>query len=135
MKQQVPINPALLRWARCAAGLSLKDAAARAKITALRRPKNQTSVTPEDRLASWEDGRTSPSISQLKALANAYRRPFVTFFSQNRLQRWLHWRTIAPFPTPQSKARSLRHSNDVYSSCTASCAPSPKKSRLKPCPL
>lgn len=80
MKQQVPINPALLRWARCAAGLSLKDAAARAKITALRRPKNQTSVTPEDRLASWEDGRTSPSISQLKALANAYRRPFVTFF-------------------------------------------------------
>jgi len=72
MKQQVPINPALLRWARCAAGLSLKDAAARAKITALRRPKNQTSVTPEDRLASWEDGRTSPSISQLKALANAY---------------------------------------------------------------
>ena len=58
MKQQVPINPALLRWARCAAGLSLKDAAARAKITALRRPKNQTSVTPEDRLASWEDGRT-----------------------------------------------------------------------------
>ena len=80
MKQQVPINPALLRWARCAAGLSLKDAAARAKITALRRPKNQTSVTPEDRLASWEDGRTSPSISQLKALVNAYRRPFVTFF-------------------------------------------------------
>lgn len=80
MKQQVPINPALLRWARCAAGLSLKDAAARAKITALCRPKNQTSVTPEDRLASWEDGRTSPSISQLKALANAYRRPFVTFF-------------------------------------------------------
>ena len=35
MKQQVPINPALLRWARCAVGLGLKDAAARAKITAL----------------------------------------------------------------------------------------------------
>ncbi len=78
MPKAIPVNPALLRWARCTAGLSLTDAVVRAKITRL--CKDEEAVTAEDRLASWEEGRTSPSFLQLKALAKAYCRPLVTFF-------------------------------------------------------
>lgn len=78
MPKAIPVNPALLRWARCTAGLSLTDAVVRAKITRL--CKDKEPVTAEDRLAFWEEGRTSPSLPQLKALAKVYCRPLVTFF-------------------------------------------------------
>lgn len=78
--QIIPVNPALLTWARNTAGLSLRDAARRAKITPPRRRKNEEPATPVDRLASWEKGQTTPTLPQLKALAKAYHRPLVTFF-------------------------------------------------------
>ena len=76
----IPVNPALLGWARSAAGLSLREAVLRAKITSPRRRKDEEPVTAEDRLVSWEAGQDTPSLPQLKALAKAYRRPLVTFF-------------------------------------------------------
>ena len=78
--QTIPYNPALLRWARDNAGLSLHEAVLLAKIKPPRQSNNKECFTPEDRLASWEEGRASPSLSQLESLAKAYRRPLVTFF-------------------------------------------------------
>lgn len=78
--QSLPVNPALLRWARLTAGLSVQDAVQRAKITPPRQHKGEPPTTAEDRLASWEAGDETPALQQLEALAKAYRRPLVTFF-------------------------------------------------------
>lgn len=79
-QQDIPINAALLRWARETAGYSLQEAAERAKITAPRRKKNSPSLSAADRLASWENGEEKPTLAQLVKLAKAYRRPLITFF-------------------------------------------------------
>ena len=58
----------------------MQDAVLKAKIGNPQKLKNEEPVTAEERLLSWEEGRSAPSLSQLKSLANAYRRPLVTFF-------------------------------------------------------
>ncbi|GAB1254086.1 helix-turn-helix domain-containing protein [Desulfovibrio falkowii] len=80
MQQAIPINPALLQWARIEAGLSLQEAAERAKVPSPRQKKGEERVSPEERLASWEQGIDVPSLSQLESIADAYRRPILTFF-------------------------------------------------------
>ena len=81
MQQQIiDINPELLKWARIEAGLSLQEAAERAKVTAPRQKKGEDRLSPEDRLASWEQGIETPSLNQLESIAEAYRRPLLTFF-------------------------------------------------------
>ncbi len=79
-QQAIPINPAILQWARLEAGLSLHDAVQRAKITAPRTPKDTPALTAEERLEAWENGRDAPSLGQLESVAKAYRRPLITFF-------------------------------------------------------
>ena len=79
-QQAIPITPALLKWARVEAGLSLQEAAERAKVTPPRQKKGEECLSPEDRLASWEQGKESPSLNQLEKIADAYRRPLLTFF-------------------------------------------------------
>lgn len=79
-QQTIPVNPALLQWARMEAGLSLQEAAERAKITPPRQKKGEERLLPEDRLASWEQGTEAPSLNQLKQIAKAYHRPLLTFF-------------------------------------------------------
>jgi Zn-dependent peptidase ImmA (M78 family)/transcriptional regulator with XRE-family HTH domain len=76
----IPINPAMLQWARMEAGLSLEEAAGRAKIPPPRKRKDEPEATPEQRLAAWENGRSTPSWSQLEKMASVYRRPPATFF-------------------------------------------------------
>jgi Zn-dependent peptidase ImmA (M78 family)/transcriptional regulator with XRE-family HTH domain len=61
------IEPALLEWARTCVNMSLEQAASR------------VSIKPE-KLASWEDGISQPSIPQLRKLANVYRVPIATFY-------------------------------------------------------
>lgn len=78
--QHIPVNPALLRWARDTAGLSLPEAARRAKIEPLKGRKDKPARTPEERLAAWEAGEVPPTLGQLEALAKVYYRPLVTFF-------------------------------------------------------
>ncbi|MGL4208043.1 MAG: helix-turn-helix transcriptional regulator, partial [Candidatus Adiutrix sp.] len=78
--QTIPINPALLQWARTQAGLSLDEAAKRAKITSPRQKKGEGKLSPENRLALWENGKGAPSLTQLKNIAKIYHRPLLTFF-------------------------------------------------------
>ena len=76
----VPANPTILRWAREDAGLSLEEAADRAKIHPLKPRGQKPGVTPAERLQSIESGEHPLSSTLLKALAQAYRRPEITFF-------------------------------------------------------
>lgn len=73
MPRAVNINPAILPWARAAAGLSLEDAAARAGISG-----KESSAA--EKLAEMEAGLRPISRSQLAALAALYRRPLITFY-------------------------------------------------------
>jgi Zn-dependent peptidase ImmA (M78 family) len=63
MAEQIPINPALLIWARERAGLSRDEA--------LRKFK---------RLAEWEAGQASPTYPQLEQLSDAFKVPIAVFF-------------------------------------------------------
>lgn len=63
-----PVTPSVLRWAREDAGFSTADLAARLGV-------------PTDRVAAWESGDTKPTLTQLRAAADAFRRPVAFFFT------------------------------------------------------
>jgi Zn-dependent peptidase ImmA (M78 family)/DNA-binding XRE family transcriptional regulator len=67
------VNPELLAWAREASRLDVETAA------------QKIGVAPE-KLAAWEDGTAEPTITQLRKLADTYRRA-VTFFFLERKPR------------------------------------------------
>jgi Zn-dependent peptidase ImmA (M78 family)/transcriptional regulator with XRE-family HTH domain len=60
-------NPKVLVWARRMAGLELEEAARKVG-------------TPAHRLESWERGERRPSITQLRKLADVYKRPLAVFY-------------------------------------------------------
>lgn len=68
------INPAVLRWAREQARLSLDEAAQRAGIADTRKK------TAGERLEDWETGEEIPARTQVTKLAKAYYRPVLTFY-------------------------------------------------------
>jgi Zn-dependent peptidase ImmA (M78 family)/DNA-binding XRE family transcriptional regulator len=61
------INPVVLAWARETAGFDLAAAAAKIDVD-------------EEKLASLERGEDQPSISQLRKLAEAYKRPLAVLY-------------------------------------------------------
>lgn len=61
------LNPAMLRWAREQSRIELVDAA------------KSAGQTPE-RLDEWEKGTRSPTLNQLRGLANIYKRSVGVFF-------------------------------------------------------
>ncbi|HEX8262861.1 MAG TPA: XRE family transcriptional regulator [Allosphingosinicella sp.] len=63
MTEQIPINPAVLIWARERAGLSRDEASERFK-----------------RFAEWEQGEAAPTYPQLEQLADAFKVPIAVFF-------------------------------------------------------
>jgi Zn-dependent peptidase ImmA (M78 family)/DNA-binding XRE family transcriptional regulator len=65
------VNPELLAWAREASRLDRETAA------------QKIGVAPE-KLASWEDGTAEPTITQLRKLADTYRRAVTFFFLERR---------------------------------------------------
>ena len=69
MSRSVPalVKPELLVWARKSAGLSLERAVTLTKIDAFT-------------LGEWESGRDVPSLTQLRKLGEAYKRPLAVFF-------------------------------------------------------
>ena len=69
MSRSVPalVKPELLVWARKSAGLSLEKAESLTKID---------SFTLEE----WENGRDVPSLTELRKLGEAYKRPLAVFF-------------------------------------------------------
>jgi len=63
MAEQIPINPALLIWARQRAGLSRDEAARKFK-----------------RIADWEAGASAPTYPQLEQLSDTLKVPIAVFF-------------------------------------------------------
>ena len=61
------IEPALLRWARESAHVSIEAAA------------KSIRTTPE-RVEDWEEGRSQPTVKQLRRLGRKYRRPLAVFY-------------------------------------------------------
>lgn len=61
------VNPALLKWARESAGMSIEDASQRLRISA-------------DRLRSWEAGAASLTVKQLWKVTNVYKQSFAAFY-------------------------------------------------------
>ena len=61
------VEPALLIWARESANLELIAADRKIKV-------------PEGRVKDWEDGRTRPTIAELRRAAETYKRPLGVFF-------------------------------------------------------
>jgi Zn-dependent peptidase ImmA (M78 family) len=71
MNTQIPVNPAILRWAREGTGLSCEDVADKLKLKSI--SANTVSL--------WESGEGSPSYAQLEKLAyEIYKRPLAVFF-------------------------------------------------------
>jgi Zn-dependent peptidase ImmA (M78 family)/transcriptional regulator with XRE-family HTH domain len=68
------INPDVLRWARETAGLTEEAAARRIGLNAAR------GLTPEQRVRALEIGESEPTHAQLRKIADAYRRPLLTFY-------------------------------------------------------
>jgi len=75
----VPVNHQILEWARLKAKLSRDLAAQKAKITPIKRGRDEM-MTSSSRLESWEKGNSKPTYHQLVNIAKAYRRPLLTFF-------------------------------------------------------
>ena len=75
------VEPALLVWAREAAGMSVEDAGK--KLNA-----KKTGAYAE-KIRQWEepDDPARPSVSQLRRLAAAYKRPLASSIWMNR--RWI----------------------------------------------
>ena len=68
MKEQIPVNPDVLRWARESLRLSQEEVA--------RRMKKKVSD-----IDAWERGEASPTYIQLESLAyDIYKRPIALFF-------------------------------------------------------
>lgn len=61
------VKPALMRWAREAAGLTAEQAG------------KKIGVKPA-RLAEWEEGSLRPTVAQLRKAAQVYKRPLAVFF-------------------------------------------------------
>ena len=66
-KSSAHINPEMLIWSRKTVKLSVSLAA------------QKIGVTP-DKLESWEQGETFPTVKQLYKVANVYKRPFALFY-------------------------------------------------------
>ena len=68
MKEKLPINVDVLKWARTSLGLSTED-------IGYRLSKDRQEIE------AWEDGTTSPTYPQLERLAHEiYKRPVAVFF-------------------------------------------------------
>lgn len=93
------INPAVLRWARETAGLSLEDAAMKADIGDARGKPGYV------RLEEWEMGDDIPTRGQAESLAKAYLRPILTFYLPNppeRAETLADFRTVSGQTAPAS---------------------------------
>ncbi|MCJ7544350.1 MAG: XRE family transcriptional regulator [Phycisphaerae bacterium] len=61
------VNPAVLRWARESAGVTLAEVGKRLHISI-------------DTVAAWERGERQPTVAALEELARAFKRPLAAFF-------------------------------------------------------
>lgn len=74
MSVEEAINPAVLAWAREAAGLSIEEAAHKIGLTSGARG------TAAEKLEAMESGERAPSGAQLSKMAAAYHRPLLSLY-------------------------------------------------------
>ena len=86
---RVPVNPALLRWARERANIAQEDLATRFK-----------------KLPEWESGEAQPTLKQLEAFARAVHVPFGYCFSRSLPTNASRLPTSAPLRTQQQPGRA-----------------------------
>lgn len=85
------VNPAILRWARETAGLSVEDAARKLGL------KESRGVQPSARLEALEAGDVAPSRPMLVKMAGIYRRSLLVFYlaqPPRRADRGRDFRTL-----------------------------------------
>lgn len=90
-------NPALLVWARETIGMSQVDAA------------KKLNVSPE-KIQSWEQGETNPTLNQLRRLANIYKRPLAVFYLPSRPA---DFQPLKDFRRPEPSGSFPRQSPDL----------------------
>jgi len=99
MARSIPalIKPALLVWARTAAGMSVSEAA------------NKAHFDPEV-LEEWERGEKRPTIPQLRKLGEVYKRPLSVFFLFEPPKGFDPQREFRRLPgvTPENESPELR---------------------------
>ncbi len=66
MSERAPVELTVLRWARETAGFSIDAAAERLNV-------------PPERIIEWETGAKSPTIGQLRVMADRFRLSFGVF--------------------------------------------------------
>jgi Zn-dependent peptidase ImmA (M78 family) len=87
------IEPALLVWARNAAGLPLEQAAAKAGVKV-------------EKLVAWETGSERPTVVQLRKLGGIYKRPLAVFFLPAPPKGWGTMRDFRKLPDAEARAQS-----------------------------
>ncbi len=85
---KVEVEKSILLWARNTSGLELEAAA------------RKVGTTP-DRVQEWEEGRSHPTIKQLRRLAKAYMRPIGLFF-------------LPELPEEPERIKDFRRMPDVF---------------------
>ena len=76
----IPVNPEILRWAREEAGMSLDEAALKAKISEIKATSKAPAQSPGEHLGKIESGEAPLTSGNFKELVKLYRRPEITFF-------------------------------------------------------
>ncbi|HZH87945.1 MAG TPA: XRE family transcriptional regulator [Chitinophagaceae bacterium] len=66
-KVKALVKPELLQWARKSSRYDPKTAAKKLRISV-------------ERLQEWEEGRSKPTVSQLRRMANVYKKPLAVFY-------------------------------------------------------
>ena len=84
------VEPELLSWARRSANYEPLTVARKLGV-------------PDDRVEAWENGTLKPTVTQLRAIANLYRRPLGVFF----------------LPAPPAGFETMRDFRRIYSSVSA----------------
>lgn len=95
------VNPEIIVWARETAGLTVADAAKRVGFSGSRRS------SAADKLTAIEDGEREPTRSQLVRMADAYRRPLLTFYLSRppvKSERGADFRTLSGDTTAEDDA-------------------------------
>lgn len=120
-----PATPAVLRWAREDAGLSVDDVARRAGV-------KQATVT------AWEAGDAHPTLAQLRGVADALARP-VAFFLTPRppeahatLPPDFRSRTGTPSPTLRREIRAAQERRESFREIEEAASTWDPPSRLGP---
>lgn len=85
----IQVQPAVLKWARDTASLDIETAAQRIGVKV-------------DRVASWEDGSRTPTMNQLRSMADVYSRPLAALFMSEALTDE-SIRTLPDFRSPSSR--------------------------------